>query len=132
MRSNGEPGFPDPTVNSNGQAGFNLQGNGNSDLDPTSPQFQAASQACEKYQPGAAATPAEQAAATAKALTYAECMRSNDEPEFPDPNSQGVIQITSANGIDPTSSQFEAAQTACQSLDNGFSQQINVGTRTSS
>jgi hypothetical protein len=59
-------------------------------------------------------------------------MRSNGEPEFPDPNSQGVIQITSANGIDPTSSQFEAAQTACQSLDNGFSQQINVGTRTSS
>jgi len=43
-------------------------------------------------------------------------MRSHGVPNFPDPNGQGGISITSANGIDPNSPQFQSAQTACQKL----------------
>jgi hypothetical protein len=37
-------------------------------------------------------------------------MRANGEPDFPDPNGQGVIQ---GSGIDPQSSAFQKAQKAC-------------------
>jgi hypothetical protein len=54
----------------------------------------------------------------------AQCMRSHGEPDFPDPNGQGVIQIPNATGIlSPNSPQYQHAATACQSLDNGFSEQ---------
>ena len=131
MRSHGLADFPDPTVGSNGQPGFSISASGNSDLNPQSPQYQAAHQACEKDLPGGGnQTPAQQATANAKALKYAQCMRSNGEPNFPDPNGQGLIQITNPTGIlDPSSPQYQRAQTACQSLDNGFSQQTNSGSR---
>jgi hypothetical protein len=126
MRSHGLTDFPDPTVGPNGQIGFEIQGNGNSDLNPRSPQFVAARSACQKYMPGGGQlTPAEQAEANVKALEYAQCMRSHGEPDFPDPNGQGLIKINNATGIlNPNSPQFEKAQTACQSLDNGFQEQI--------
>jgi hypothetical protein len=44
------------------------------------------------------------------ALKLSECMRANGEPNFPDPNGQGVIQ---GSGIDPQSSAFQKAQKAC-------------------
>jgi hypothetical protein len=47
---------------------------------------------------------------------YAACMRQNGEPNFPDPNAQGELSVGSANGIDPSSPQFQRAQTACQKL----------------
>jgi hypothetical protein len=47
-------------------------------------------------------------------------MRSNGEPNFPDPNAQGVISIGSASGIDPGSARFQTAQRACaKDLPNG-------------
>jgi len=46
MRSHHEPGFPDPTVNSN-EMGFSLRG-----INPRSPQFQAAQTACKSFLPG--------------------------------------------------------------------------------
>lgn len=51
---------------------------------------------------------------------FASCMRSHGEPNFPDPNAQGVISISSSSGIDPSSSQFQSAQHACAKyLPNG-------------
>ncbi len=47
---------------------------------------------------------------------YASCMRKNGEPNFPDPNAQGQLSFGSANGIDPSSPQFQQAQTACRKL----------------
>jgi hypothetical protein len=47
---------------------------------------------------------------------YASCMRKNGEPNFPDPNAQGQLSVGSANGIDPSSPQFQRAQTACRKL----------------
>ena len=46
MRSHGVPNFPDPTT-SGGGVGFSIKG-----MDPNSPQFQKAQQACQKLLPG--------------------------------------------------------------------------------
>jgi hypothetical protein len=51
---------------------------------------------------------------------FASCMRSHGEPNFPDPNAQGVLSISSKSGIDPSSPQFQSAQRACSKyLPNG-------------
>ena len=72
-------------------------------------------------------TSAEKATANAEALKYATCMRSNSVPNFPDPNGQGVIQIKNATGtLDASSPQFQKAETACKTLDNGFAEQSSV------
>lgn len=47
---------------------------------------------------------------------FAACMRKNGEPNFPDPNAQGQISISSAAGLDPGSAQFQHARQACQKL----------------
>jgi hypothetical protein len=52
-------------------------------------------------------------ASASQELRYAKCMRANGEPNFPDPNSQGAFSFGSAQGIDPNSSQFQAAQSKC-------------------
>ncbi len=52
-------------------------------------------------------------------LEFSACMRANGEPNFPDPNGQGVIQFGTANGIDPSSPQFQAAQQKCAKYTGG-------------
>jgi hypothetical protein len=52
-------------------------------------------------------------ASRAQELRYAQCIRANGEPNFPDPNSQGAFSFGSAQGIDPSSTQFQAAQQKC-------------------
>jgi hypothetical protein len=49
--------------------------------------------------------------------TYSACMRANGVPNFPNPNSSGVIQ---GSGIDPNTPQFQSASGKCQKdLPNG-------------
>lgn len=48
------------------------------------------------------------------ALKFSQCMRAHGVSNFPDPNSQGAIQIGPNSGLDPRSSTFEAAAQACQ------------------
>jgi hypothetical protein len=47
---------------------------------------------------------------------FASCMRTNGVPNFPDPDAQGQISFSSADGVDPGSAQFQRAQQACQKL----------------
>ncbi len=47
--------------------------------------------------------------------------------DFPDPNGQGLIQINNVTGsLDASSPQFQKAETACNSLDNGFAEQLGA------
>jgi hypothetical protein len=57
-------------------------------------------------------------------LAYSECMRAHGVENFPDPNSQGEIQLnaTPGNGLDPDDPQMQAASKACQSLMGGRSE----------
>lgn len=52
-------------------------------------------------------------------LALSRCMRSHGLPSFPDPNSQGAIQLNQGSGINPSSAKFQAAQRACQQLLGG-------------
>ncbi|HEY5101024.1 MAG TPA: hypothetical protein VII54_13310 [Gaiellaceae bacterium] len=47
---------------------------------------------------------------------FSACMRKHGLPNYPDPNSQGVITIDSGMGIDPGSPAFRSAQTTCSKL----------------
>jgi hypothetical protein len=47
---------------------------------------------------------------------FSACMRSHGEPNFPDPDAQGAISISSASGLDPGSAKFQSAQRACAKL----------------
>ena len=88
-----------------------------SGIDPNSAQFQAAQHACQSLLPGLAQTPSQKAAANDAALKFAKCMRAHGVPNFPDPNGQGVINMTGTGiNIGPDS----PAGRACQALDKGF------------
>src|SRR5580693_5793763 len=49
-----------------------------------------------------------------QALAYAQCMRSNGEPGFPDPNSQGLFQ--NFGPVDINSPRYLSATKACGHL----------------
>ncbi|HEY3715493.1 MAG TPA: hypothetical protein VGL39_13285 [Jatrophihabitantaceae bacterium] len=54
-----------------------------------------------------------------RALAYSQCMRSHGITDFPDPNSDGQIQLEAHPGsdLDPNSARFKAALQACKSLE---------------
>jgi hypothetical protein len=114
MRAHGITAFPDP----NSQGGISLSGGPGSGIDPNSPQFKAADQACRKLLPGANLSPAQQAAAEAQELRYSQCMRAHGILDFPDPNGHGAISIKAQPGsdLDPNNPRYRAANNACQHL----------------
>jgi hypothetical protein len=122
MRAHGVKNFPDP----DSQGRIKVVGGVTKDgqrtgVDPNSPTFQKAQQACKKYQPNGGNTdPKAQAAAIKQMLAFASCMRSHGITKFPDPqvSSGGGVRQTIGpdSGIDPASPTFQAAQKACQKL----------------
>jgi hypothetical protein len=121
MRSHGVPEFPEPSeghllIHSSVRNGH-VTG-----VNPRSPQFQAAQRVCEKLMPeGGRPSAAQTAKAQEGALRLSRCMRTHGVPNFPDPSfSGGGVRVTlkagGANGIDPSSPRFKAAQKTCQSL----------------
>ena len=120
MRAHGITGFPDP----DSQGNFALPKSGpGTKFDPKSPQFKAANNACKSLMPGGSMDPAQQAAARALALKYAECMRAHGIPDFPDPDSQGNFDFAvpkgSSSGLDPHNPRFQTANKACQRGNGG-------------
>jgi len=118
MRAHGITSFPDP----NAQGGLNLNAGPGTGLDPRSPQFKAANNACKSLLPSLGTlSPAQQAAARAQALRYSRCMRGHGISDFPDPNAQGGIAIQAKPGgdLDPHNPRFQAANQACQHYQPG-------------
>jgi hypothetical protein len=118
MRSHGVLNFPDPSpggglLNAISAAGINTH----------SPTYQAALQACKKYNPAGNMTPAQSAAENAKGLEFSQCMRSHGVPNFPDPSTgpagEQVMDLRGL-GIDLSSPTFQAANAACQKIVPGF------------
>jgi hypothetical protein len=56
------------------------------------------------------------AGSAALGAKFSACMRKHGVAKFPDPNSQGVIQFGSDNGVDPNSPTFKSARSTCQKL----------------
>jgi hypothetical protein len=108
MRSHGVPNFPDPNAN----GAITVTG-----LNPDSPSFRNAQNACKKYTPrgGQPPSPAQQAKMQAAALKFSACMRAHGLPNFPDPtfsNGGASLRISKAQ-LDPSSPTFQRAQQAC-------------------
>jgi hypothetical protein len=109
MRAHGVQSFPDPV---NGQ--LRLQVTKGGPLDPSSPQFQAAQQACKSLEPpGLQSGSAQSTQQQSQMLKFVSCMRQHGVSNFPDPQN-GRMVIT--GGVDPNSPQFQSAMQACRKL----------------
>ena len=124
MRTHGVAEFPEPVEGH--LLIHNSDHNGHvTGIDPESAQFQAAAKACRSLAPPKLApSPALRAKMQEDALKFSRCMRAHGVPNFPEPNfSGGAVRLRlkagGANGIDPASPQFRAAQKACQSIAPG-------------
>jgi hypothetical protein len=115
MRHNGVSQFPDP--NASGNLTIDAVANG-SGLNTSSPAFTQAISVCKTLEPagftGQKATP-QQAYAR---LKFAQCMRANGVPDFPDPTPNGPLldtrRIPSLAGKDPrTDPELQAAMHKC-------------------
>ena len=117
VRSHGVPSFPDPDSSGNLPAGAK-------DIMRTSPQFPAASTACQHLLPnGGQPTQAERQQQLqqdwSQSRLFAQCMRNHGVPNFPDPTAdphhpeRPNINVSAA-GIGPTPQVLATAQ-ECQS-----------------
>jgi hypothetical protein len=111
MRSHGVPAFPDPV---NGH--ITVNGAPGSAVDPSSPQFQAAAQACKAFAPAGMTSGGPSQQEQNAYLKFASCMRSHGVPNFPDPSFSGGEVRMNFYGVDQNSPQYQSAQQACQSL----------------
>jgi len=109
MRAHGDPGFPDPTP----RGTFNLPPGA---VAASSPQFQAADEACKSLAPpGRLSGQPPTAQQLSQVVKFVACMRTNGVPSFPDPTAQGTFQ-GGASPIDPGSPQFQAGLRVCRKL----------------
>ena len=114
MRAHGVD-MPDPGANGN----VTIGGAGNPVDEAT---MEAAQNACKSKLPKGAHQPsaAEQKQFQDQAIKYAQCMRQHGidmpDPTFSSSGGGALVRQSLGNGVDPTSSEFQAAQKACQSL----------------
>jgi hypothetical protein len=102
-------------VGSNGAA----TANNPSSLPSLSPAMQAAFNACRHLAPTVHLSQGQQEQDLKQMLNYVACMRKHGEPDMPDPSSGSGGVAIPLSGINPKSSQFQAAQQACQSILRG-------------
>jgi hypothetical protein len=118
MRAHGVPNFPDPGP------GGGLQITPQSGINPQSPGFQSAQKMCAKFAPGLAGPVHMTASERQAALRFAECMRANGQPNFPDPTEtapSGATRVLVLRGMvfalgpgtDPKAPAFRQAATRC-------------------
>jgi hypothetical protein len=116
MRAHGVHNFPDP------DASGGLTVKSGSGIDPSSPTFRTAQQACAKLLPnGGKPTPQQLAKMKKSALAFSACMRAHGLKDFPDPDfSGGGIGIRiggrGASDLNPNNPTFQRARAACGSL----------------
>jgi hypothetical protein len=114
MRKHGVTNFPDPS------SGGGISIGPSSGIDPQSPTFQAAQQACQKLLPnGGRPSPQQLAKAQQQMLKFSACMRAHGVKDFPDPTFSGggiqlKVRVGSGGDLNPNSPTFQAAQRACQ------------------
>lgn len=109
MRENGVTNFPDPDENGR----FMIAAGG---PNQNSPQFTTAQRACKSLQPPGfnKDDPAQRAHDQKEWLKFAQCMRKNGIPNFPDP--QGGRLLVPRDRIDTNSPQFKKALNACRGV----------------
>jgi hypothetical protein len=116
FRDHGQPNFPDPTQNPNGDWGIPNPGGG----EPKAPA------ACEslvkqmKQQGGANGDSNDQALAPAeitKARAFAKCMRDKGVADWPDPNANGFFVLPARLGPPNGKQLFKQQMAACKAFE---------------
>lgn len=117
MRANGVSNFPDPDA----QGRFLID---SKKIDVNTAAFKNAQQACaDKFPAGVKARSAQDNSEfQSQMLAYAQCMRANGVPSFPDPEvTEGRVTMKLPAGVDRNSDIFRKAQDACRmKLPTGF------------
>jgi hypothetical protein len=129
MRENGVPDFPDPEVDADGRIRMSMpQGVDGQQLDKT--VLDAATAKCKQYMPNGGEPPQLDAKQLEQQRKYAQCMRENGLPNFPDPEANGGIRIqgnsgdnnADNSGMNPDDPTFKAAEKACEKYQGGAKQ----------
>jgi hypothetical protein len=118
MRNNGVSAFPDPGPS--GKSTIDGIVNGSS-LNPSAPAFRQAISACKGLEPAGFMGHKRSAEQQQDALKFAQCMRANGVPDFPDPTPNGPLidttRIPSAAGRGARSIPgFEATAHKCTAI----------------
>jgi hypothetical protein len=110
MRENGVPDYQDPGPD----GGVKIDGK----ADPAKAKALMEAQGkCRQYAPGVSSDGSGPSEADVENIRkYAQCMRANGVPNFPDPDSQGRITVDSEGGLKLDSPEFKAADEKCASL----------------
>jgi hypothetical protein len=116
MRANGVSQFPDPDAS----GALTIDGviNGSS-LDPNSATFQQAISACKDLEPPGFMGPQRSPQQQEAALKFAQCIRDNGVPDFPDPTPDGPLIDTNripSSRTDGGMSILHAAMQKCSGL----------------
>jgi hypothetical protein len=111
MRSNGVSEFPDPGASGS----FTIDGivNGSS-LDPNTPAFKQALNACRDLEPAGFMGSKRSAQQQDAALEFAQCIRANGVTDFPDPTPNGPLVDTNRIPSAAESGGMSALQAAMQ------------------
>jgi hypothetical protein len=125
MRAHGVSNFPDPTSNGHG---IQLSAGPSSGVNPQSPAFQAAQQACKHLLPGGGPSSSHASAQDkAQMLKVSQCMRAHGIADFPDPTTsqpsaggnfgmaigRNGVFLAIPKSIDVQSPAFKRAAAAC-------------------
>jgi hypothetical protein len=109
MRGHGVSEFPDP--NASGDFTYGIKAG--SSLDPSTAAWQTAISACKSLEPSGLMPKSLTTQAIAARLKFAQCIRENGMPDFPDPANNGpLINVQHAQG----NTQLQAALQKCRSL----------------
>lgn len=96
MRANGVSEFPDPDAS--GEFAYGIKAG--SSLDPSSAAWQSAIDGCKNLEPARFIPTQFTAAQKAARLKFAQCMRANGVPDFPDPTATGpLVNVTNGSSI---------------------------------
>jgi hypothetical protein len=116
MRSNGVPSWPDP------DSSGTFPKSQLEHLGVTDSKLQAGESACQHLLPngGSGPTQAQLQQSRAQALNFAQCMRSQGVPNFPDPDDTGRVPDPASVGLNQGAPQFQAANQACEANRPGY------------
>ncbi len=112
MRHRGDPGQTDPTIDADKVIHIYMT----NVTQAVSDEAHGSTGPCSKYELEAESAlrggqPAPQAPSLAAQLKYADCMRANGVPQYPDPNGSAEQRLP--GGVDPNSPAFQNANELC-------------------
>ncbi|HEY2542770.1 MAG TPA: hypothetical protein VGH92_06915 [Gaiellaceae bacterium] len=112
MRTNGVRAFPDPDASD----ALTIDALNGSSVDPSSPVFKQALSACKDLEPAGFTGLKRSPALQKVALEFAQCIRENGVPDFPDPAPDGPLVDTNripSSGTPGGMSSLNAAMHKC-------------------